>query len=203
MALHFIRHGQTNYNAEQRFQGQKDIPLNSIGKEQALHVRQLLQNENITLTSLISSPLSRAIETARIIADDNIQMVVEPNFTEIDLGQYDGCLEIELAQTLGPKEYETWRNSFFEIPAPDGESLNEVRRRVRPAIERIGCESRTSEIGIVAHQGVIMAMKSVISRRSEPKDLQSFKQSNEEVDVWDCVNLCRIKTIRPNASSDL
>ena len=196
MALYFFRHGQTDYNAEQRFQGRKDIPLNSKGREQALRMRRLLKAESISLKKLVSSPLSRAVETAQIISNGQFETVIESDFSEIDLGKYDGRLESDLAECLGKRAYVQWRDSNFATPAPGGESMNEARERVRGAVERWREVSGASDIGIVAHQGILMAMKSVVSNQANPSALLDYKQANDEIDIWNACEARRIRTVR-------
>ena len=199
MALYFIRHGQTDYNAELRFQGRADIPLNCVGRQQALRLRQFFRSESISLNKLVSSPLSRAVETAQIIADSQIETVIEPDFIEIDLGQYDGRLEHELKASAGSDAYDLWRDSCFTIAAPEGESMDDARRRVRTTTEKIRIQSLDSNIGIVAHQGVLMAIKSVLSELTEPAQLREFRQANDEIDIWNGAKARRIKSIRLEA----
>ncbi len=196
MALYFIRHGQTHYNAAKRFQGRKDIPLNSAGKEQATLLRNLLESHQISLKRLVSSPLSRAVETAKIISSGNIEILIEPDFTEIDLGSYDGCLESELADSVGEKEYSEWRASQFMIAAPGGESMEDVRKRVGSALKESCILAKDSHLGIVAHQGVLMAMKSVLSNCKSTAKLQDYKQANDEIDIWDVSKSTRIGTLQ-------
>ena len=195
MALYFFRHGQTDYNAAQRFQGRKDIPLNSVGREQAFRLRQLLSSESISLTKLVSSPLSRAVETAHIISKGELETVIESDFSEIDLGEYDGRLETDLADVLGAQKYAQWRDGCFTIPAPGGESMNDARERVRSAVKRWSEISTASDIGIVAHQGILMAMKSIVSDQSDLDDLRDYKQANDEIDIWNCLESRRIRTV--------
>ena len=69
MILYVVRHGQTQYNVDKRFQGQIDVPLNDVGKKQVMELSKKLSNINLDL--IISSPLLRAVDTAKAIQKNN------------------------------------------------------------------------------------------------------------------------------------
>lgn len=184
MLIYFIRHGQTDYNVQQRFQSQLDIPLNRTGRQQAEKLRQYLLSNQIQLQPIISSPLSRATETAEIIAKRHDDVLVEPCLVEISLGAYDGRYESELAEEIGKQDYDAWRASCFTVPSPGGESMRDAKNRIEPLIEKLATYSRDMKLGVVAHQGILMACKSVLSGKSDVASLMKFKQPNDEVDVW-------------------
>ena len=197
MLIYFIRHGQTDYNVQQRFQSQLDIPLNQTGRLQAKKLRQYLLSNQIQLQPIFSSPLSRATETAEIIAKQHDDVLIEPCLVEISLGAYDGQYESELAEEIGKQEYDAWRASCFTIPSPGGESMRDAKIRIAPLMEKLAAYSEDVTLGIVAHQGILMACKSVLSGESEIASLMKFKQPNDEVDVWEydhhkAMNLHRI-----------
>ncbi len=196
MKLILIRHGQTNYNAEQRFQGRIDIPLNRLGREQALQLKDTLDSETIRLEVIFSSPLQRATETASMIVPDDSKLMIDDRLIEIDLGKFDGKLETTIAEEIGAQQYLRWRNQNFVEPAPSGESLSEVIARVESFIAHLQNFKQHSTIGIVAHQGVLMAMKSAISGEQDQIALSDYKQRNDEIDIWNIQSGNRIRTIR-------
>lgn len=201
MAIYLIRHGQTDFNAEFRFQGSTDVPLNATGRDQARRLKRLLERKGVRLWRLISSPLSRAVETASIISGDPPDVIIEPQLAEIDLGQYEGRLESEIAEMLGPDAYAAWRAKCYTVPAPDGESMDDAIARVRMVTERI-CElGAENDVGVVAHQGVFMAVKSVISGRRALEDLQGYRQANDEVDVWCGRRRLRLDAVRAEVAA--
>ncbi|OJW49644.1 MAG: hypothetical protein BGO67_03825 [Alphaproteobacteria bacterium 41-28] len=92
--FYFVRHGETNWNKENRIMGQKDIPLNEKGIEQAKHAATLLKTINFTL--ILSSPLIRAYTTAEIIADKTHKpIVVVEELKECSLGIREGDIKEE------------------------------------------------------------------------------------------------------------
>ena len=89
MEILLTRHGKTEWNALGKVQGKADIKLNEEGIKQAKETSKLLQDEKIDL--IISSPLIRAIETARIIAKErNIPIITDESLSERDFGEYEG-----------------------------------------------------------------------------------------------------------------
>lgn len=92
MKIILIRHGQTNYNAKRLIQGRVDEPLNNIGKRQARTAGDVLKTLDFNIDALISSPLSRALETGVIVGKklkfkDNI--ILDYNFIERNFGKYE------------------------------------------------------------------------------------------------------------------
>ena len=131
-----VRHGETSWNLEGRFQGRSDVPLNEKGKEQANALAFALRGES--LKAIYSSPLVRAKETARTIKafHPSVPLYEEEGLMEMDLGEFEG---IE-----GPRwaaQYAEFRTAWKENPAsvrmPGGESLHEVQVRAVSALERI------------------------------------------------------------------
>lgn len=131
-----IRHGETEWNRTRRFQGRSDIPLSLKGMEQALALAEALRNEPIGLAG--SSPLQRALETARIILKfhPNTRLVMEDGLIEMDLGLFDGMEAPRLAE-----EYKgfliAWINDPSSVRMPGGETLEDVQIRAIQALNRL------------------------------------------------------------------
>jgi len=183
--LLLVRHGQTDYNAEKRFQGRIDVPLNATGKAQASAMRMALRDQLPDIARIYSSPLCRATETARLIAP-NISMIrLDCRLMEISLGDFDGCLEADIETEIGPKNYRAWRDSNFVQAAPGGESLEQAMQRARAFLQRLTDCAGGQRIVVVSHQGMLMALKAVISGESTPEALIRYRQKNDQIDVWD------------------
>ena len=183
MNIYLVRHGPTEYNEQRRWQGQIDIPLSVAGKALVQAVGNFLKSQDLRRDHIYSSPLSRAIETARAIADDDSRILIDDRLIEIDLGEYDGRYEDDIEQQIGTQQYDLWRKNNFRTAAPGGETFDQLRNRVEEFYSHL-VESETDQSIIVAHQGVLMALKSVISGRSSATALGSFKQQNDVVEVW-------------------
>ena len=195
MELFLIRHGQTDYNAQRRWQGRVDVPLNITGREQAVKIRELLRLETIRLAKIYTSPLVRATETADIISNHVTPIFIDERLVEINLGDYDGRYEDDISQEIGKRDYENWRSRNFTLPAPGGESIADVMVRAKDFLGEIAKSKSNEQLGIVAHQGVLIALKSVISGQSKLTALDDYKQMNSEVDVWDVAAKKRLRTI--------
>jgi broad specificity phosphatase PhoE len=97
MKFLLIRHGQTDWNLAQRFQGQSDIPLNEVGKKQAMALADRLTNESINI--VYSSDLQRAIETSKIImqmSDCKPDLHPDQRLREVNFGDWEGLTYDEI-----------------------------------------------------------------------------------------------------------
>ena len=188
MELFLLRHGQTDYNAEKRFQGRVDVPLNQLGKSQALKMRDQLLADLSQIAQFYTSPLCRAKETAQLIAPDPSIVKVDGRLIEIDLGEFDGRLETDIEQDLGTENYDAWRRANFVQGAPGGESLSQAMRRAESFLQDIVSAHGHEKIAIVSHQGFLIALKSVISGDSTRQALTRYRQRNDEIEVWSTEN---------------
>lgn len=144
--LYLVRHGESEANAAKRYAGQTDSPLTERGREQARTVAAALRD--VRFDRVISSDLSRARDTADIIARDHgVAVEVFPELREIDVGEAAGRAIEDAKQRFdwGPGRFVQW---------PGGESLEGVRDRVVSAIDRIVSASPGRTICVVGHGGV-------------------------------------------------
>src|SRR4030067_260206 len=122
------RHGETERNAGARLQGGKsDLPLNEKGMNQARYLGLALKGEK--LEAIYSSPLKRALETARAIsAHHHLKVQTDPALAELDMGSIDG---LDLAQTkeTQPDFWKRWREEDYSVALPGGESVLQVQQR--------------------------------------------------------------------------
>lgn len=198
MALYLVRHGQTDWNREKRFQSTTDVPLNETGLAQAWQIRSELEKRGVVFTLARSSPLVRAVDTARIIIDGtNTPYEPEPGFMEVSLGDFEGRLEADLRAELGPA-YDEWRDMQYTVAPPGGESIIDGARRVWQYLEPLRETAIAGHVLIVAHQAVNMAIKVAISGRKDVTSAASFRQDNNEVDVWDMQAGIRIEMWKVN-----
>jgi broad specificity phosphatase PhoE len=153
-----IRHGETEWNRLHRFQGRSDVPLNQRGREQARALAAALKEE--PLVAIYSSPLSRALETARIVKRFHplIHLFVEEGLIEMDLGEFDG-MEAQEWATRYPEFLATWREDPSSVHMPGGESLGDVQSRVLDTLERIaGSHVPGSNLLISGHNFVNLTL---------------------------------------------
>ena len=131
-----VRHGETDFNLTHRFQGRIDIPLNTTGKIQAQALAEALKDE--PMTAIYSSPLIRAMDTARSIKTFHLSIPLfeEEGLREMDLGEIDG-MEVSDWMSKHQAFAKTWRSTPSRLKIPGGESLQEVQIRAMETLERI------------------------------------------------------------------
>jgi broad specificity phosphatase PhoE len=145
-----VRHGETAWNKEGKFQGRLDIELNDVGKKQAKKLAEALRDVHIDY--FYSSPLKRSLETARSIAEWHSKEVVPADeFNEISHGSWEGMHLDEVINTHG-ELYETWLNNPHEAKMPGGEDLGDIRERaVRKLTEILALTPDGTTVLIAAH----------------------------------------------------
>ena len=140
--LILLRHGQSQWNLENRFTGWEDIPLTTKGINEAKIAGKLIRKNNIRIDLIFSSVLVRANETARLAVveidqqhlwNENNELIVTKNqsLNERDYGDLVGLNKKETADKYGKEQVHQWRRSY-DVTPPGGESLKDVVSRVRP-----------------------------------------------------------------------
>jgi len=155
--LFLIRHGQTELNLEGRYQGGMDTELTSVGIRQAKLAKKYLSM--VIFSSIYSSPLKRALNTASIIADNGSpKVIVRDNLKEIDFGKWEGLKFNEINRKY-KKEYQNWLNDPFNKPPTGGESFKSLTKRVTKEIDKIVSENDDGgNVAIITHGGVIVSL---------------------------------------------
>ncbi len=146
-AFWFLRHGETDWNAEGRSQGRTDVPLNATGVAQAHAAAGLLQGRGIA--SIVSSPLSRARDTAAVVAAAvGLPVAVVTDLQEVSFGVYEGL-------AMGPEWFDAWVAGAF---TPDGaESFAELRTRAVGALT--AALQHAPPVLVVAHGALFRALR--------------------------------------------
>lgn len=144
--LYLVRHGRTAQNAARLLLGRMDVPLDELGRRQAAALGAVASLR--AATRVISSPLSRAYDTAAVIGPP---VTVDDRWIEIDYGIYDGS-ELSAASEL----WKGW-DADLEYRPPEGESLAGMGRRVRAACEDLWEEASESDVVVVSHVSPIKA----------------------------------------------
>jgi len=140
------RHGQTAWNAERRFQGQSDIPLDETGQAQAERAARLLAGLRPDL--IVSSDLSRAAGTAAALARlTGLEVILDKDLRERHGGRWEGLTDAEIRSRY-PAEHADWN-------PPDGEPTTVVAERVAGALHRIAATA--SELGMTARLAVVVS----------------------------------------------
>lgn len=152
MRIIVVRHGETDWNKEGRYQGDLDIPLNERGLRQAERLSQALASERIDI--IFSSPLRRALETAKAIAmRQKSPLFVIDELKEISFGEWEGLLISEI-KTRYRDVYEMWIREPEKVTIPSGESLSMVFSRVKLFLDPVLERYKKETILIAGHGGV-------------------------------------------------
>ncbi len=158
--LILIRHGQTEWNREERFRGRVDIPLNETGKEQAQKIAARLANDPID--AIYSSPLQRALQTARPLADfKHLQVQTEPGLNDISFGALEG-LKVEEARQAFPEIIDKWLNEPGHCKFPKGDSVKGLRTRLEDTLNALSAIHPDQTIALVSHRVVCHAAVCIV-----------------------------------------
>jgi broad specificity phosphatase PhoE len=152
--LLLARHGQTDWNAERRWQGHTDRPLNERGHEQAEALAERLAD--VELVAVYSSDLSRARDTAAVVAERQaLEVRTSPELREVDVGSWAGLTRAE-AEARFPEAFARWQEGH---PGwEDGESYEAMTARVVRAAREIAAGEPDGPVLVVTHAGPIRAL---------------------------------------------
>ena len=142
------RHGETDWNAQRRVQGHSDTPLNETGRAQAVALATTL--EGTELDAIYSSDLARARETARVVADRlGLPVRQLPELRERNFGSWEGLTDTEILERFPDAKSGTWG---------DGETKEEMTKRVLRALRRIADAHPSGRVLVVTHGGPVRSL---------------------------------------------
>jgi len=149
-----VRHGQTDWNLEGRYQGQGDVPLNETGRVQARALAETLKGQ--TFAAIYSSDLKRASETAQIVAAPlHLPVTFDVRLREISMGEWEG----QLVETVSERYAEVWESRATDpviVGAPGGEAVGQVAARMSDALCDIARHHPAAQV-LVASHGLALA----------------------------------------------
>ena len=155
MNVLLLRHGRTAWNAERRYQGQADPPLDSVGRRQAVEVAGLVAA--LRPDVLVSSDAVRARQTAEAIgAAMGLPVTLQDEFAEVDFGRWEG-LTFREAREANPAELTAWLASP-EVAPPGGESFTALARRVRRGRDAVIAAHPGRTVVVVSHVSPIKTL---------------------------------------------
>lgn len=158
LRLILVRHGETNWNLEGRYQGQEDTDLSSRGLEQGRQLGEALQH--VPIDAYIASPLKRAYMTAQFCAEGQGKIVAtDDRLEEINHGTWEGQLASDI-EAKYPQEFQQWRQAphLVRMPGPGGESIEDVRKRAHAALMDYVKAYDGKTILVAAHDAVNKAI---------------------------------------------
>ncbi len=171
MNIIIVRHGETDWNVEGRYGGQKDIPLNSNGIKQALETKEKLKD--IKFDKVYSSPLIRAYKTAEIICDGNNEIITDSRIMEKGIGDLEGKLKSEVDVVLNFNDPNERR---FNI-----EPITDFRARIKSFFDDITQNVDAENILIVTHAGVGIYARCYFEGEPIDGNYMNYKMKNCDV----------------------
>lgn len=155
--IYLVRHGETDWNMQGRWQGHADIPLNAVGREQSRRLAERFCAQGPHLHALYSSDLQRAWETAAALAEHvGIAARALPELREIDVGSWSGLTSTEV-RASDPETYERIQ-SGEDLARGGGERFLDLYARVTASIERLAVAHHGETIAVISHGGPVRAM---------------------------------------------
>ena len=169
MNLYVVRHGQTIWNLENRVQGITDIPLTEQGIKDAEELKELVKSLNIDV--VISSSLSRARETAKILVDFKLPINTDDRIKERDWGMNEGAKIDEVDR------WDCW-DVILNTKVQNIESLQDFMYRVSSFIEEIKIKYKDKNVLVVTHSAVIRVIHYMLGNIPEDGNLSRINIPN-------------------------
>lgn len=158
-----VRHGQTEWNLQKRFQGRLDSPLTPRGVMQAQWLGEALRD--VPIDYIYSSASTRASDTAKLIrAERNIPLATSEQWMEMHLGEWEG-LEQTHVQKTAPGQYDNFWNAPDRFEVFGGETFRQVERRALGELERIVATHTGNTVLIVTHTVVVKLVMAYYEKR--------------------------------------
>ena len=178
--LILVRHGQTDANAEGRLLGRMESPLSDLGRRQAAAVVEAVQRAGARPARVVSSPLTRARETAAVFG---LPVEIDERWVELDYGAYDGALLADVPAKL----WAAWRADPAFAP-PHGESMAALGRRVRDACAELARSGSADDVVVVSH---VSPIKAAVAWALGVEDGIAWRMR------LDTASICRVATRAP------
>lgn len=180
--IFLVRHGETMQHSEKMFIGQYDVELNDKGRGQILQMAELIASYAPAVSRIYSSPLKRAAQSARLVADKlclNEDRICEVRaLTEINLGSWDGKPVREIREKY-PAEYRRRGDNMFLFKTGNkSENFYDVQYRAVKALSRILREDNAEDIIIVSHSTVIRALENNLNGLRVDDDWQNLPKGS-------------------------
>ncbi|MFA6547862.1 MAG: histidine phosphatase family protein [Candidatus Magasanikbacteria bacterium] len=182
--IYVARHGETDYVKNGVLMGSMDIPLNETGKEQMTVLVNDLKSKGIEFDFIISSPLIRAIESSKIVADYfQKEITVDNNFKERGAGEDEGTPLIEI--TKRQESYKDDLQRMFEETPKGGEKPFEVEQRVFNALDNIKDKYPDKTILVITHSYILKMINKYCKPDISLEEFFNFNTKNGELVKFD------------------
>ena len=168
--VYLIRHGETEWARDGRHTGRTDIPLTETGRTQAEFLLPIF--DEVSFSRILSSPLQRALETARLAGQGN-RVELVPDLMEWDYGDYEGITTEQIREKI--PDWSIWTH-----PCPNGETINEVAARADRVISQV--RSQEGNVALFSH-GHLLRVLAVRWLGLEPADGRYFQLGTSTLSI--------------------
>lgn len=200
MHILLVRHGETPWNREGRYQGRTDIPLSPDGERQVRALGERLAN--VPLALAIASPLARARTTAEaVLAGRSLSLELDAGLVEISHGGWEGKLASDVERDHA-EMFGVWRTApGRDSPAgPGAESLADVEARAWPVLARVCSRLAGDEVALIAAHDAVNRVLLCRVLGLPFERIWSFRQSPATLNVLSGDSLARLQVVRLNDS---
>ncbi|MGL4572785.1 MAG: histidine phosphatase family protein [Clostridium sp.] len=172
--IYLTRHGQTEWNIEKRLQGHGNSPLTAYGIDRAKELSKRI--EELHIDSIYTSPIERAYKTAYLLkGNKEVEIKTHDGLKEMNFGDYEGRITEEVMMENPKWDINAIMKGNLDMRAPKGETLREVRNRVKESMEEIIAENEGKTILVVAHGITLKAIMAFFE--NEEKDNEVMGQA--------------------------
>jgi broad specificity phosphatase PhoE len=184
-SIHVVRHGRTVMNAEVRFRGRRDVPLDEIGRQEAIDAARLLAGAG--LSAAYTSPLARARAVAEAIARsaELDGCTDEAGLLNVDYGEWEGLTREECA-ARDPELFALYAGSPEDARCPGGESLGDAADRIVQTLIELGMRHQGESIAAVTH-GAMVRLAVLRVAQVPPEDWQ-FKLQTGSATIFEVLD---------------
>jgi 2,3-bisphosphoglycerate-dependent phosphoglycerate mutase len=198
-----IRHGETDYNRENRYAGTIDVPLNEAGRNDArdasIHIRSMHFDVSVV------SPLSRAIETAEILTEGRIQIIPCPYARERNYGMLQGLTSADVERIRPPIHFIKVGDDYHSLDPPQAEAFEDLRERAEAFFQYVNDHFMGKNVLVVSHGVFLQQLHGLLrgqdwiealDRYVGNLELMTFYLEGSKVVAEDLVQLMKRKQIK-------
>lgn len=186
--IYLTRHGQTEWNIEKRLQGHGNSPLTEYGIDRAKELSKRI--EELDIDCIYTSPIERAYKTAVILkGDKNVEVKSHEGLKEMNFGDYEGRITEEVMKENPDWDITAIMKGNLDMRAPNGETLREVRERVKKAMEEIISENEGKTILIVAHGITLKAIMAFFEDEEVENEVMGQATLTKVIKDWDAFKI--------------
>ena len=196
--LVLIRHGQSQWNLENKFTGWVDVPLTDLGKQEAALGGALLKG--MRFDAAFTSKLQRAQETLKIVLNEigqpNVPVEQDQALNERHYGKLQGLNKAETAEKFGEEQVKIWRRSY-DIAPPKGESLKDTAARVIPYFEKeIAPKLKEGKNVVIAAHGNSLRALIMYLEKMTPEQILEFEIGTAQPRLYDLDENLNLKNVK-------